>query len=142
MDSLDHEILRLLQRNARITIKEIARQINLTSPAVSERIRRMEKQEIILGYTVRLNTNFNKNSINALISITVPIADRGHFKEVVKTSRDILKCYHVTGSQSFMMRVRCDDIAALEQLLGQLQKVGHTSTQIILSDIVVSDPSF
>ncbi len=140
MDSLDHHILQLLQKNARITIKEIARQVNLTSPAVSERIRRMEKQEIILGYTVLLNSNFNKNNINALISITVPIADRSTFREVVKARPDILKCYHVTGSQSFMMRVRCEDIGALEQLLGQLQKIGHTNTQIILSDITMANP--
>ncbi len=142
MDSIDRDILHLLQQNARITIKEIAKQINLTSPAVSDRIRRMEKQEVILGYTVRLNTNYNKNSINALISITVPIASRSMFVSLVKTKPDILKCYHVTGDQSYMMRVRCEDMSTLESLLGQLQQVGHTSTQIILSDMVVAGPSF
>ncbi len=142
MDKLDQDILDLLQKNARMTIKEIAQQVNLTSPAVSERIRRMEKQEIILGYTVKLNTNINKNNVNALISITVPVAERALFKEIIKPQRDILKCYHVTGGQSFILRVRCEDMFSLEELLGQLQKAGQTSTQIILSDITVAGVSY
>ena len=54
MDELDRKILRLLSADGRMTVKDIARQVSLTSPAVSERIRRMEKTGVIAGYTVVL----------------------------------------------------------------------------------------
>ncbi len=140
MDELDRKILRLLEENARMTLKEIAKRIALTSPAVSERIRRMEKQGIITGYTVQLNTNYDQNMTNALISISIPIEDRAAFKAMLENQEEIMKCYHVTGSHSHMMRVRCKNIASLEQLLGRLQTLGHTNTQIILSDMPVRGP--
>lgn len=140
MDELDRHILGLLEENARLTVKEITKRVNLTAPAVAERIRRMERQGVIQGYTVRLNTKFSAEQINALISISVPLEDRPAFKAMLKNQEDIMKCYHVTGSYSYMMRVRCRDIAALERLLGQLQTVGHTSSQIILSDMPVLGP--
>ncbi len=142
MDELDRHILSLLEENARLTVKEMARRVCLTSPAVSERIRRMEQQGIIQGYTVRLNSKFSAAQINALISISVPIEERAAFKAMLNDQEDIMKCYHVTGGHSYMMRVRCQDIAALERLLGQLQTVGHTNTQIILSDMPVMGPRF
>ena len=55
MDDLDQKILRLLMKNARMPVKEIAEHVNLTSPAVSSRIRRLEAEGIIGGYTVRLH---------------------------------------------------------------------------------------
>ena len=55
MDELDSKIIQLMMRNARMPVKEIAKQVNLTSPAVSSRIHRMEQEGIIGGYTVRLH---------------------------------------------------------------------------------------
>ena len=142
MDELDRQILALLTENARMTVKEMAGRVNLTSPAVSERIRRMERKGIIQGYTVRINTNYQEEQINALISLSVPIADRPAFRSLLETQQNNLKCYHVTGEHSYIIRVRCRDIAALEHILSQLQTVGHTNTQIILSDMPVAGPQF
>ncbi|MDL2253224.1 Lrp/AsnC family transcriptional regulator [Ruminococcaceae bacterium OttesenSCG-928-I18] len=142
MDELDRHILQLLKENARMTVKEIASRVALTSPAVSERIRRMENRGVIIGYTVRLNDEYDQSKINAIISTSVPIEDRAAFRVLLDTQEDIMRCFHVTGTHSYMIRVRCENIASLEHLLGQLQTVGQTNTQIILSDMPVAGPRF
>ncbi|MDL2323901.1 Lrp/AsnC family transcriptional regulator [Ruminococcaceae bacterium OttesenSCG-928-A16] len=135
MDELDKKILTLLNKNARATVKEIAGEVALTSPAVSERIRRMEKNGIIEGYTVRFNPQLTQGHINALISISVPPKDRPEFIRLLAEQPAVQQCFQVTGGYSYMVKVRCRDVAALEVLLSHLQKMGQTNTQIILSTI-------
>lgn len=133
MDELDKKILYLLNKNARATVKEIAAEVSLTSPAVSERIRRMEKSKIIEGYTVRFNPELTRNYINAFISIQIPPKDQMEFDKLLKDQPAVQQCYHVTGGYSYMVRASCKDISALEKLISHLQKMGQTNTQIILS---------
>lgn len=76
MDELDKKIVRCLSENARMTVKDIARRVCLTSPAVSERIRRLEKAGTIAGYTVLLGRQGGPGAIEALISVSVEPKDR------------------------------------------------------------------
>ena len=133
MDELDRKILRLLSADGRMTVKDIARQVSLTSPAVSERIRRMEKTGVIAGYTVVLGDAEPKSHIDALISISVAPADRQYFITMVENQPGVAQCFHVTGSHSFIVKVSCAGIHELEHLINRFQKLGQTSTQIILS---------
>ena len=128
MDELDSKIIQLMMRNARMPVKEIAKQVNLTSPAVSSRIHRMEQEGIIGGYTVREN-----NRVQALISIQTAASERDHFLKMIQGEPQILQCYRVTGSYNFIVKVSCPGIDALEHLLTHLQKMGNTNTQIILA---------
>ena len=112
MDELDSKIIQLMMRNARMPVKEIAKQVNLTSPAVSSRIHRM---------------------VQALISIQTAVSERDHFLKMIQGEPQILQCYRVTGSYNFIVKVSCPGIDALEHLLTHLQKMGNTNTQIILA---------
>ena len=123
MDELDSKIIQLMMRNARMPVKEIAKQVNLTSPAVSSRIHRMEQEGIIGGYTVRLHHPGENNRVQALISIQTAVSERDHFLKMIQGEPQILQCY----------RVSCPGIDALEHLLTHLQKMGNTNTQIILA---------
>ena len=133
MDELDSKIIQLMMRNARMPVKEIAKQVNLTSPAVSSRIHRMEQEGIIGGYTVRLHHPGENNRVQALISIQTAISERDHFLKMIQGEPQILLCYRVTGSYNFIVKVSCPGIDALEHLLTHLQKMGNTNTQIILA---------
>ena len=127
MDELDSKIIQLMMRNARMPVKEIAKQVNLTSPAVSSRIHRMEQEGIIGGYTGE------NNRVQALISIQTAVSERDHFLKMIQGEPQILQCYRVTGSYNFIVKVSCPGIDALEHLLTHLQKMGNTNTQIILA---------
>lgn len=133
MDNLDQKIVQLLSQNARMPVKDIAAQVNLTSPAVSSRIHRLEQTGVITGYTVMLHHPDTANRVEALISMLVAGGDRGDFLEMMDNEPQVLQCYRVTGSYNFIVKVSCTDIDALEHLLTRMQKMGSTNTQIILA---------
>lgn len=135
MDNLDKKILSLLAVDGRMTVKDIAQHISLTSPAVSERIRRMEREGIIAGYTVVFG-DVRRTHIDALISVSIPHDDRRKFLEMVKNLSNVRQCMHVTGSYSYIIKVSCVDMHELEHLINEFQMMGQTSTQIILSSPV------
>ena len=125
MDDLDRKILTLLAKNARMPVKEIAEQVSLTSPAVSSRIHKLETDGIISGYTITLNRPADRMYVDALISLSVAPSKQDAFLELLQNSREVLQCYHVTGAYTFLVKVSCGIL--------QFQKLGTTSTQIILS---------
>ena len=133
MDELDSKIIQLMMRNARMPVKEIAKQVNLTSPAVSSRIHRMEQEGIIGGYTVTLNRPADRVYVDALISLSVAPSKHEAFLHLIQNSKEVLQCYHVTGAYTFLIKVSCGSMPQLEHLILQFQKLGTTSTQIILS---------
>jgi Lrp/AsnC family leucine-responsive transcriptional regulator len=133
MDDLDRKIIRLMMQNARMPVKEIAEQINLTSPAVSSRIHRLEQQGIIGGYTLILHHPEEETRVQALISVATDPAQRPEFLDLVQNEPQILQCYRVTGSYNFIAKVSCPGIDSLEHLLTRIQKTGSTNTQIILA---------
>lgn len=133
MDDLDRKILSLLAKNARMPVKEIAEQVALTSPAVSSRIHKLETDGIISGYTVVLNRPADRVYVDALISLSVTPSHRDELVELMQNSKEVLQCYHVTGAYTFLVKVSCGSMAQLEHLILQFQKLGTTSTQIILS---------
>ena len=133
MDGLDRKIIHLLTENARMPVKEIAQKINLTSPAVSSRIHRLEQEGIIGGYTVQLHRPDEPNRVGALVSVQTSPDRREEFLALIQQESDVLQCYRVTGTYNFIVKVSCANIEDLEHLLNKIQQLGTTNTQIILA---------
>lgn len=133
MDALDRKIIHLLTENARMPVKEIAQKINLTSPAVSSRIHRLEEEGIIGGYTVQLHRPDEPNRVGALVSVQTSPDRREEFLALIQQESDVLQCYRVTGTYNFIVKVSCANIEDLEHLLNKIQQLGTTNTQIILA---------
>ena len=133
MDIIDNKILKLLYKNARMSVKDIAIEVSLTAPAVSERIKKMESSSIIAGYTVKFGEKQKDNHINAIISMSVTPNLRQEFFEFIRNQAEVECCHNVTGPQSYILMVACADMPVLERIIGRFQKYGQTSTQIILS---------
>lgn len=133
MDELDHKIIQLLSQNARMPVKDIAKQVNLTSPAVSSRIHRLEKSGVIGGYTVVLHHPEEASRVQALISIATSPGCRSDLLRLAADEPQVLQCFRVTGSYNYILKVSCTSIEALEHLLNKIQKLGSTNTQIVLN---------
>ena len=133
MDALDRKIIHLLTENARMPVKEIAQKINLTSPAVSSRIHRLEQEGIIGGYTVQLHRPDEPNRVGALVSVQTSPDRREEVLALIQQESDVLQCYRVTGTYNFIVKVSCANIEDLEHLLNKIQQLGTTNTQIILA---------
>ncbi len=133
MDNIDVNILALLEENGRMPVKEISHRINLTSPAVSERIKRMEKQGIIKGYQANISHSHLGIMLRAIVNITMKVDNYKGFYVLAEEDPAIVECYHVTGSYTMAIIVAVREVGELEKLLNKIAKYGETNTQIILS---------
>lgn len=133
MDHIDREILQILQQNARTSLKTIAEKTFLSSPAVSARIEKLEKDNVITGYQAQVNPMKLGYHIIAFINLNVMPEDKQKFYKYAETIPNILECSSVTGEYSVMMKVAFESTMQLDQFLGQLQKFGKTSTQIVFA---------
>ena len=133
MDDIDRKILKLLQENARTSLKTIAEKTFLTSPAVSSRIERMEREGIILGYEAQVDPIKLGYHILAFINLNVLPEDKPKFYAYANGVPNILECSCVTGEYSMLMKVAFPSTRELDIFVGQLQTYGKTSTQIVFS---------
>ena len=133
MDDIDKKILKLLQANARTSLKTIAEKTFLSSPAVSARIEKMEREKIITGYHAAIDPMKLGYHIIAFINLDVLPEDKPRFYEYAEGVPNVLECNCVTGEFSMLMKVAFKSTMELDLFIGQLQKFGKTSTQIVFS---------
>lgn len=133
MDHIDREILRILQHNARTSLKTIAEKTFLSSPAVSARIEKLEKDHVITGYQAQIDPAKMGYHILAFINLNVLPEDKQKFYHYAEVIPNILECSSVTGEYSVIMKVAFESTAQLDSFLGQLQKFGKTSTQVVFA---------
>jgi len=137
MDAFDGKILKLLMQNSRITGADIARKVNLSLPAVTERLRKLAASGVIDQYTIKLNREKLGLHVTAFINVWIDHTKKGHVKEQVTALPEVLECHHVAGDNDLLLKVLVKDTAALENLLVNkikaISAVTRTSTTIILS---------
>jgi Lrp/AsnC family leucine-responsive transcriptional regulator len=136
IDSLNWKILKCLQQNARQSNAEIGRQVGISSPAVSERIKKMEDLGIIEGYKTMVSPFEIGYQLKAIITMRAFMGKLKPFMEKVKTYDEIVNCYRITGDENFVMEVVLKNQKHLEQFIDQLIVYGETKTQIVLSRVV------
>ena len=145
LDSIDKQILSILKCNARNSVSNIADEINLSAPATSDRIKKMEDMDIIIGYKTVINPHKVGLDILALITIiSESSADYGKIISYANQVDEIVECFATTGRGSHILIVQTKDSQSLEQLLRTIQSwpnVMRTETQIILSANKQFNPS-
>ena len=138
MDKIDIKILSLLQENSRYPLKFLAEKVFLSSPAVSARIERLEKQGIITGYHATLDPLTLGVHITAFINLTLEPHQKAEFYPFVESCPNVLECNCVTGTYSMLIKVCFPSTQELDHFIGQLQTYGKTETQIVFSTPVPS----
>jgi Lrp/AsnC family transcriptional regulator, leucine-responsive regulatory protein len=139
MDDIDIGILQLLQQNARMTVSDISGEINLSIPAVSERIKKLETTGIIEQYTAIINPAKFKKCLTAIIFISLERPKfTDLFLEFVQSEDEILECHYLAGDFDYALKVMTESTSTLENLLGKIksvQGVQKTRTTVVLSTI-------
>jgi Lrp/AsnC family transcriptional regulator, leucine-responsive regulatory protein len=137
IDSIDERILAELQANGRLTMKALAERVGLSSPAMIERVRRLEDRGVIAGYRAIVAPNALGRPISALIAAEVSRGDYDGFLDRVRSDPAIAECHRTTGEATFLLRVNVADTAALEALVDDLSGVdARCTTSLILSSPV------
>ena len=117
-------------------LKEIANQVYLSTPAVSARIEKMEKEGIITGYQAQINPEALGYYIKAFINLEVAPEDKKEFYPYVKACPNVIECNCVTGDYSMILEVLFRSTVELDQFIGELQRFGRTKTLIVFSTSV------
>ena len=136
IDALNWKILKCLQFNARQSNAEIGRQIGISSPAISERIKKMEDAGIIYGYFTNVSPFECGYQLKAIVTLRAFMGKLKPFLSKVKTYDEVLNCYRVTGNENIVMEVVLKNQKHLETFIDQLISYGETKTQIVLSQVV------
>jgi Lrp/AsnC family leucine-responsive transcriptional regulator len=136
LDALNWEILHCLQMNARQSNASIGRQVGISSPAVSERIKKMEDLGIISDFKTIVSPFEIGYQLKAIITLRAFMGKLNPFLQKVKTYDEVLNCYRITGNENIVMEVILKNQNHLESFIDQLIKYGETKTQIVLSHVV------
>ena len=137
IDSLDEQILAALQANGRLTMKALAEQVGLSSPAMIERVRRLEERGVINGYRAIINPAALGRPLTALIGAEVDRDRYDAFLTSVQEEPAIAECHRTTGTGTYIVKAHVADTTALEQLVDDLSAAGaRCTTSLVLSSPV------
>ncbi len=131
MDHIDTQILQQLQQNAKISMKELATTVHLSSPAVIERVKKLEEQGVIEGYHAKVNLKKMERTIEAIILFKS--IDCKSLSSFCNAHPDVLACYRVAGEISYIVQLATYSVETLEQFIDAAMPYGTPSTNIVLS---------
>lgn len=133
IDAIDRQIIDILQHDARLPVKTIADRVSLSSPTVSARIERLQKEGVISGYMAVVNPEVFDYRIKAFINLEVEPTQKKEFYPYIAGVPNVIECNCVTGDYAMLMEVLFKTTKELDQFIGQLQHFGRTKTQIVFS---------
>lgn len=140
IDAVNIRVLQELQRDPRLTMSELGRRVGMSSPAVTERVRRLEEAGVIQGYRLDLNPVALGLPIAAYIRIRPNSGQLSRIAELAQQIPEVVECYRVTGEDCFVLKVYIPAIDQLDRLLDSFLLYGSTTTTIIQSSPVPLRP--
>ncbi len=138
LDKVGWQLLRVLQEDARLSYSELGRRVGLSSPAIAERVRRMEDTGVITGYRAMVDPSKLGYPTMAFVHLKTQGEHHARIATVAHTLSEVLECHHITGQDSYMIKVIVSSMVHLEHVIAQLRTYGETTTSIVLSSPVTS----
>jgi len=135
MDFINETILKELKKDSRISMSELGRRVHLSAPAVRERVRQLEEQQIIRKYTLDINRKALGFPIEAIIEATIKNNRYADFKDHIMTCTNVDFCYRISGESCFLLKAHFHSFPDVEQFIDELQLYAHTKSNFIFSDI-------
>jgi Lrp/AsnC family leucine-responsive transcriptional regulator len=142
LDKMDLAILKLLQQNARITVKEIAEQIHLSTTPVHERIKRLEQSGVIKQYATLVDHAKVKRGLKVICYVSLKEHSKNAGVKFIKAINDlheVIECYNISGEFDFMLKVACEDMNAYYDFhvnkLSQMDNMGNVQSVFVMGVI-------
>ncbi len=137
LDPIDAQLLNELQADAKISLKKVGERVGLSAPAVMERVRKMEKAGVVLGYHAKIDAQRVGVDVAAFIGVQIGDPRKlASFEGWVDDHPQVLECHHVTGGMTLLLKVRVRNTRALEALISAirgLDGIDGTETMVVLS---------
>lgn len=137
IDSIGVKILRELQMNARNSFSRIGRKVGLSSPAVAERVYKMESAGIISGYHADINPQAFGQDVMAFVTLTNQPEKYQVIYAFAEKEEEIVECHHISGNESLILKIVTGSVGQLNTMIEKLSQFGETKTSIVLSSPIL-----
>lgn len=142
LDATDRKLLNLLQKDSKLTNKMLSIKLNLSVTAVYERIKKLEKSGLIMGYVALLNKNKIDRSFIAFCSIKLTQHSKDYvlqFEKDVTKLEEVLECYHVSGDYDYILKILVKDMASYREFmvtkLTTISHIGSTYSSFMINEV-------
>ena len=142
-NGLDDANLRLiaeLQQDARLSFAELGRRVRLSSPAVAERLARLEEDGVITGYHAEVNPRALGLELGVVIRIRPAPRELHKVAELAQRTPEVVECHRITGEDCFSIELHLRSIDDLEEIIDQFLPYGRTTTSIMQSAPIARRP--
>ncbi len=136
IDETNVRLLAELQADARLSLAELGRRVGLSSPAVAERLARLERDGVIRGYHADIDPRALGYALSAVIRIRPAPRQIGEVARIARETPEVVECNRITGDDCFVMRAHVRDVDHLEQVIDRFTLFGQTTTSIVQSSPV------
>jgi Lrp/AsnC family leucine-responsive transcriptional regulator len=136
VDDTNRALLGELQSDARLSLAELGRRVGLSSPAVADRLQRMEQSGVIRGYRADVDPAALGYTLSAVIRIRPAPRQLPKVAELARDTPEVVECNRITGEDCFIMRAHVRDVGHLEEVIDQFVVYGQTTTSIVQSSPV------
>lgn len=142
LDKLDHKILNVLQQDGRIAMKDLAERVGLTVTPCIERVKRMERDGVIMGYYARVDPA--QLGAALLVFVEITLGNKGgnmfdQFRREVQKIPEVLECHLVSGDFDYLIKARIGEMADYRKLLGdillQLPGAAQSKSYVVMEEI-------
>jgi Lrp/AsnC family leucine-responsive transcriptional regulator len=140
IDPLNVRLLDELQRNPRITMSELARRLDMSSPAVTDRVQRLEDNGVITGYHLELDPRALGWPVAAFVRIRPGPGQLTRIADLARATPEVVECHRITGEDCFLMKVHVAELDKLEEVLDRFLMFGQTTSSIVQSSPVPARP--
>lgn len=134
LDATDWAILVEVQRDGRIPLTELAKRVNLSASATTERVRRLEATGVISGYRATVDLAKVGLTVLAVVRLKYPGSQHQPLHRMLQERAEILECLRTTGDDCYLLKVAATSMPHLEQLINELAQFGSTTTNVVYSE--------
>jgi Lrp/AsnC family transcriptional regulator, leucine-responsive regulatory protein len=142
LDNIDLKIIYLLQKDAKMKIKEIASELNMTNTPIFDRIKKLENAEVITGYSASINKNKVGFHLVAFCSITLDKHNEANIKQFeseIRNLNEVVECYHIAGMVDYLLKVVAKDMIAYQSFIAKklaaLDNIGRVQSSFVMTAI-------
>ncbi len=138
VDATNLRLLDELQQDARLSLAELGRRVGLSSPAVADRLARLEEDGVILGYRAQIDPRALGYALSVVIRIRPAPRELRKVADVARETPEVVQCDRVTGEDCYVMRAHVRDVEHLEEVIDRFAIYGQTTSSIVQSSPVPS----
>jgi Lrp/AsnC family leucine-responsive transcriptional regulator len=136
LDTTDQKLLAELQDDARLSLAELGRRVGLSSPAVADRLRRLEGDGVVAGYRTEVSPEALGLALTSIIRIRPSPRELSKVADLARATPEVVECHRITGEDCFFIRAHVRDVHHLEELIDRFVPYGQTTTSIVQSSPV------